>query len=106
MSCVASTGSMPRKERRSYTEDFKKAAVERVEAGEKLNYVAKELNVSIMSLQTWRKEFGGRRQIVERLKTQLAIAQLENEFLKKYGNKPDPKAENEFLKKKLALLEK
>lgn len=97
---------MPRKERRSYTEDFKKAAVERVESGEKLSQVARELNVAIMSLQTWRKEFGGRREIIENLKRQLAIAHLEIEFLKKYGNKPDARAENEFLKKKLALLEK
>jgi len=96
---------MARKERRSYTEEFKKSAVERIENGEKLAEIARELQLSAVSLQNWRKEFGGGKKGVENLKKQLAIARLEIEFLRKYGNKPDSKAENEFLKRKLALLE-
>ncbi len=96
---------MGRKERRSYTDDFKKTAVERIENGEKVSAVARELQLSAVSLQTWRKEFGGGKKRVENLKKQLAVARLEIEFLRKYGNKADARAENDFLKKKLALLE-
>ena len=44
--------------RARYSEEFKRAAVARILAGEKANAVGKDLGVSAMSLRQWKKKFG------------------------------------------------
>ena len=94
-----------KKERRVYTDEFKKDAIRRIEHGAKITHLAKELRLSVVSLHSWRKEFGAGKGIIETLKKELAIARLEIEYLRKNGHKADIKSENEFLKKKLELLD-
>lgn len=47
------------KERRSFSEEFKREAVRRVAAGEHgLSHIARELGIHPSLLQTWRRKYG------------------------------------------------
>lgn len=83
-------------ERRSYTDDFKQAAVNRVEAGETQSAVAKDVGITTNSLKAWMNKFGNNEQYtvgnedhddleeeVQRLRRDLALLQAENDYLKK-----------------------
>ena len=55
---VSTEASSKQDGRARYSEEFKRAAVARVLAGEKAIAVGKDLGVSVMSLRQWRKKFG------------------------------------------------
>jgi len=83
-----------KKELKEAGEDFWRAAVERIQAGEKVRVVARELGVDVRGLYRWRERFYPREQDpkrqrevelgkeVDRLKRALADKVLEVDFLR------------------------
>lgn len=83
-----------KKESRERGEEFWRAAVERIQAGEQVRVVARELGVDVRGLYRWRERFYPREQDprrqrevelvkqVERLKRALADKVLEVDFLR------------------------
>lgn len=81
--------------RRSYTEEFKREAVNLVEAGNKPAAVARQLGISETALSNWRKaaaegrlaatarKLTSEQMELSRLHAELARLKMENEILKK-----------------------
>ena len=92
------------KQRRSYSEEFKRDAVGRVgNAGRPLTQVARELDVHPHLLQTWQKKYGARAQADAVPK---AAMSLEEENRKLRQENAGLREDRDILKKAMAFFAK
>ena len=89
--------------RRSFTREFKLAAIREVEAGKPIGYVARQLEVNANVLHRWRKELRDRPSgAFSGNGNRMAAETREAELERKIGQMT---MENDFLKKLLSAFE-
>jgi transposase len=95
---------MGKKERRSFSEEFKQDAVRRAEAGEQtFSHIARDLGIHSSLLQTWRRKYGTARTVASVTKP---ASSLEDENRRLRRENAALREDREILKKTSAFFAK